>query len=83
MSIYVNISDRGENFKSGISYSKYAMAFNFINGCSNGASCNEPNCPGAFTDPTNGELYQCNANNCGVSPNPLLIATADVHVGTD
>ncbi|KIM83674.1 hypothetical protein PILCRDRAFT_819322 [Piloderma croceum F 1598] len=44
----------------------YAMAFNFINGCSNGASCDEPNCPCAFTDPTNGCLYQCSANNAGI-----------------
>ena len=65
------------------SRSTYPMAFNFINGCSNGASCTVPNCAGAFTDPTNGQLYQCSADNCGVSPNSLLqlIPTAaDVHV---
>ena len=42
------------------------MSFNFINGCSNGASCDKPNCPGAFTNPTNGQLHQCSANNAGV-----------------
>jgi len=45
----------------------YPMSFNFINGCSNGASCDEANCPGAFTDPTNGALYQCSVNNCGIN----------------
>ncbi len=44
------------------------MSFNYFNGCSESASCpSADNCPGAFTDPTNGAPVQCLGTNVGVS----------------
>ncbi|EIM89417.1 uncharacterized protein STEHIDRAFT_155079 [Stereum hirsutum FP-91666 SS1] len=44
----------------------YKMAFNF-EGCSGSATCNSPSdCPGAFTNPTNGHPVQCTASNVGI-----------------
>lgn len=41
------------------------MAFSYV-GCAGSSTCDEPNCPGAFTDPTNGTPIQCVAENVGV-----------------
>ncbi|KAI0698937.1 hypothetical protein BC835DRAFT_1268576, partial [Cytidiella melzeri] len=45
----------------------YPMAFNFFGACSESATCDEPDCPGSFTDPTNGAPVQCLGSNIGVS----------------
>ncbi|KAJ3521507.1 hypothetical protein NM688_g9008 [Phlebia brevispora] len=43
------------------------MAFNYFGACSESAECLEPNCPGSFTDPTNGAPVQCIGSNVGIN----------------
>ncbi|KAI0347078.1 hypothetical protein BDW22DRAFT_1404747 [Trametopsis cervina] len=46
----------------------YPMAFNYFGACSESASCpSADNCPGAFTNPTNGAPVQCIGSNVGIN----------------
>ncbi|KAF7799717.1 hypothetical protein EIP86_010959 [Pleurotus ostreatoroseus] len=45
----------------------YPMSFNFLGACTKSAQCLEPNCPGSFTDPTNGAPIQCLGDNVGIN----------------
>ncbi|EIW85937.1 hypothetical protein CONPUDRAFT_148070 [Coniophora puteana RWD-64-598 SS2] len=46
----------------------YPIGFNFINGCSNGLFCDNPNCiTVASFSPTQVPLADCQADNCGIN----------------
>ncbi|KAF9073134.1 hypothetical protein BDP27DRAFT_1216539 [Rhodocollybia butyracea] len=46
--------------------------FQYTNGCSGGETCSSANCPGAFTNATNGKIVSCQTDNVGVTINLIL-----------